>query len=277
MLTLRTAILACLTAVTCVAMLLAYAHKFLRYDVVGNENGVFVLDRQTTLLHHCDKQNCTLITPKGTTIDSMRKLAGIPSPDEVVKKVSDQNTKSCNCQNISEQLFPKPKMQLTSFEKVEPEMPAMTPDMIKQNQEKSAKDLGMSSMMTPNQAPTNPFPQNSDNNSSAGGGDGRNSSSSSGSSSYPGGDSSSSSSAQSTPVSDSSSSSSSGSSSYPGGDSSSSSSAQSTPVSYPSSSSSSGSSSYPGGDSSSSSSAQSTPVSYPSSSDVSQNPTTTNT
>jgi hypothetical protein len=160
MVSFRTALLSCLTAVTCVAMLLAYVHTYMRYEIVGNENAVFVLDRQTTLMHRCDKDHCTLITPQGTTIESMRRLAGILSPDEIIKK-ENQNLQKCNCQSDDKKEILKPKIEITSFQTLDSQAQSMLrPDQIKSSQSSVAKDLGMSPMATPTSS-VNPFSNNS--------------------------------------------------------------------------------------------------------------------
>ena len=83
---LRSTLLACITALACVALAIAYVHKTMRYELVGNENGVFVLDRQTTLLHHCDKQKCNVVTPEGVSVEALKLVAGGPKAAEAVKK-----------------------------------------------------------------------------------------------------------------------------------------------------------------------------------------------
>lgn len=145
---LRSTLLGCFTALTCVAAVLAYSNQFLRYSLVGNENGVFVLDRNTTLLHHCDKDSCKLITPQGTTIEMMRQMSGIPNPQDVL---SQSTCGKCTTSIAA------PKLSVTSFQSLTPESKPSSPDMIAKQQESIAKDVGMSVMAKPVSA-VNPFP-----------------------------------------------------------------------------------------------------------------------
>jgi hypothetical protein len=153
---LRTALLNCLTALACIAMLLAYVHKYMRYQIVGNDNAVFVLDRQTTLMHRCDKDHCQLITPQGTTIETMRQLAGIPSPQDLIQLQNKQKEQqNCRCEAPKEDLFPSIKMQVTSFQTID--TPTLSPQKLQQQQKDMAQKINMPVMMEPKN-PQQPFP-----------------------------------------------------------------------------------------------------------------------
>lgn len=151
---LRSTIISCLTAVTCVSGILAYTHKYFRYSMVGNENSVFILDRQTTLIQHCNKDHCSLVTPQGVTVDMLRQMAGVPNPSDALSSPPQQ---ACQCPQQSAPtkdplLASQP--QITSFQMVDPL--ANKADNA-QLQQKSAADIGMKQIAQP-MAPNNPFP-----------------------------------------------------------------------------------------------------------------------
>lgn len=153
---LRTTLLNCLTALACIALLLVYAHKYMRYQIVGNDSAVFVLDRQTTLMHHCDKDHCQLITPQGTTIETMRQLAGIPSPQNLIQlQNKKKEQQSCCCDTPKEDLFPNVKMQITSFQTIEQQV--LSSQKLQQQQKDMAEKINMPVMMEPKN-PQQPFP-----------------------------------------------------------------------------------------------------------------------
>jgi hypothetical protein len=153
---LRTTLLNCLTALACVAMLLAYVHKYIRYQIVGNDNAVFVLDRQTTLMHRCDKDHCQLITPQGTTIETMRELAGIPSPQDLIQLQDKQREQqNCRCETPKDALFPSIKMQVTSFQTIEPQL--LSPQKLQERQKEMSQKIKMPVMVEPKN-PQQPFP-----------------------------------------------------------------------------------------------------------------------
>lgn len=150
----RTTLLSCLTALACVAMVLVYAHRYLRYQVVGGNNAVFVLDRQTTLMHHCDQQHCQIITPQGTNLDAMRQLAGIPTAQEVIKKPQVIAPQTCRCENEKVETLPI-SMKVSSFQTLEPQI--LSPERIRYQQKLDAQKVNMPVMMEL-QNPQRPFP-----------------------------------------------------------------------------------------------------------------------
>ena len=153
---LRTTLLSCLTAFACVAMILVYVHKYLRYQIIGNDKAVFVLDRQTTLMHHCNKQNCQLITPQGTNIEQMRQLAGIPTAQQVMQQQKKKQIEKCRCEaEQKDNLFPQVKLNVSSFQSLEPQI--MSPKALQQRQKNMAQQINMPVMMQ-KQQPQQPFP-----------------------------------------------------------------------------------------------------------------------
>lgn len=145
----RSTLLACMTALACIAVLIAYVHKNTRYEMVSGQEGVYVLDRQTTLMHHCNKEKCKLLSPEGSSVEAMRALSGIPSVDLVQKPepktcVTPEKKPAQNYANIN----------ISSFQSITDPMPSM--NKIK---ESSAHALGMGKVNQQVQKPQNPFPE----------------------------------------------------------------------------------------------------------------------
>ncbi|HCU06492.1 MAG TPA: hypothetical protein DIC42_02775 [Holosporales bacterium] len=144
----RSTLLACITALACIAVLIAYVHKNTRYEMVSGQDGVYLLDRQTTLIHHCNKEKCTLLSPEGSSVEAMRALAGIPSVD-LVRKDPPQ---TC----MVPEKKPEPNyanINISSLQSLTQPMPSM--NEIKNN---SGDALGMGKVNQQVQKPQNPFP-----------------------------------------------------------------------------------------------------------------------
>lgn len=145
----RSTLLACITALACIAILIAYVHKNTRYEMVSGQEGVYVLDRQTTLMHHCDKKKCKLLSPEGSSVEAMRALSGAPSVNLVRKKqpatcVVPEKKVEKNYNNVN----------ISSFQSIAQPMPSM--NELKGN---SADALGMAQVNQQVQKPQNPFPR----------------------------------------------------------------------------------------------------------------------
>ena len=143
----RSTLLTCTTALACIAVLMAYVHKNTRYDMVSGQDGVYVLDRQTTLMHHCDKKKCKLLSPEGSSVEAMRALSGAPSVNLVRQKppvtcVVPEKKPEINYQNVN----------VSSFQSIVQPMPSMND--IKGN---TGDALGMEQVSQQVQKPKNPF------------------------------------------------------------------------------------------------------------------------
>ena len=152
----RSTLLACITALACIAVLIAYVHKNTRYEMVSGQEGVYVLDRQTTLMHHCDKTKCRLLSPEGSSVEAMRALSGTPSVDLVRKQPPVMCSATCvTPEKKAEKKYEN--VNISSFQSVAQPMPSM--NELKGN---SANALGMEHVNQQVQKPQNPFPaQNS--------------------------------------------------------------------------------------------------------------------
>ena len=144
----RSTLLACMTTLACIALLIAYVHKNTRYEMVGGQNGIYLLDRQTTLIHHCNQEKCTLLSPEGSSVEAMRALAGMPSVDLVRK----EPPKACMVpEKKPEQNYEN--INISSLQSLTQPMPSMTE--LKNN---AANALGMGTVNQQVQKPQNPFP-----------------------------------------------------------------------------------------------------------------------
>ena len=145
----RSTLLACISALACIAVLIAYVHKNTRYEMVSGQDGVYILDRQTTLMHHCNKEKCKLLSPEGSSVEAMRALSGIPSVDLVRKKqpqacVVPEKKPEKNYSNVN----------ISSFQSITQPMPSI--NEIKGN---AANALSMSTVNQQVKKPQNPFPE----------------------------------------------------------------------------------------------------------------------
>jgi hypothetical protein len=145
----RSTLLACMTILACIALLIAYVHKNTRYEMVGGQNGIYLFDRQTTLIHHCDQEKCKLLSPDGSSVEAMRALAGIPSVDLIRKEqaqtcIAPEKKPEQNYANIN----------ISSLQSITDPMPSMTE--LKAN---SPNTLGMGTVNQQVQKPQNPFPE----------------------------------------------------------------------------------------------------------------------
>lgn len=149
----RSTLLACITALACIAVLIAYVHKNTRYEMVSGQEGVYVLDRQTTLMHHCDKQKCKLLSPEGSSIEAMRALSGAPSVNLVRKQQAVACPATCAVPEKKEEKN-YTNVNISSFQSVAQPMPSM--NELKGN---AADVLGMEQVNQQIQKPQNPFPK----------------------------------------------------------------------------------------------------------------------
>ena len=117
--------------------------------MVSGQDGVYVLDRQTTLMHHCNKEKCKLLSPEGSSVEAMRALSGIPSVDLVRK----EQPQACVVpEKKPEQNYST--INISSFQSIVQPMPSI--NEIKGN---AANALSMSTVNQQVQKPQNPFPE----------------------------------------------------------------------------------------------------------------------
>ncbi|MDP2193584.1 MAG: hypothetical protein Q8K36_03555 [Alphaproteobacteria bacterium] len=145
----RSTLLACLTSLAIIAVLIAFIHKNSRYELVGTQDGIYVLDKRSTLMHHCDKEKCKLLTPDGTDLQTLRTLAGVPD----VNLVRTPEPPVCVPQTPKAPEQAK-YVNISSFQSIHDPLPSVNPVMQPQ-----AQALGMDNVQQSVQKPVNPFPQ----------------------------------------------------------------------------------------------------------------------
>lgn len=114
----------------------------MRYEVVGNESGVFVLDRQTTLLHHCDKQKCNVVTPEGVSVEALKLIAGGPKAAEAAKQDG-----KCPCDSKPKEAVVR-GLKATSFDSLDKPIPPLN---------EIKEELGMGAVTQSAAKPSDPF------------------------------------------------------------------------------------------------------------------------